>query len=178
MVFSALTAEDDDFWPACLAHYCGAHACSINTRCADYCLVSIAEQDNVTQNNLLALRQSSRSTRMVSSLETRYCLPPVFTKAYMAIFLIKTSSAPKASGPARNAQIIIIITVAAVGVTNHSLFPNKGFLCVADARNRDSGLKYTLCDPAVKCPDAFVLVLHHGLNCTGAATFAVKCCFT
>ena len=63
----------------------------------------------------------SLSTRMVSSLETRYCLPPVFTKAYMAIVLIKNSSAPRASGPARNAQIIIVITVAAVGVTDHSL---------------------------------------------------------
>ena len=30
--------------------------------------------------------------------------------------------------------------------------------------NRYNGLKYTLCGPAVKCSEAFVLVLHHGLK--------------
>tara|TARA_Y100000991_G_C21903118_1_gene318988 strand:+ start:277 stop:477 length:201 start_codon:yes stop_codon:yes gene_type:complete len=34
----------------------------------------------------------------------------------------------------------------------------------AEVFNCYSGLKYTLCGPAVKCPDAFVLVLHQGIN--------------
>ena len=54
MVFPALAAENNDFWPAGLADNRCADASAINKRCANRNLVAIAKHDDVVQNDLLA----------------------------------------------------------------------------------------------------------------------------
>ena len=54
MVFPALAAENNDFWPAGLADNRCADASAINKRCANRNFVAIAKHDDVVQNDLFA----------------------------------------------------------------------------------------------------------------------------
>jgi hypothetical protein len=52
------------------------------------------------------------------------------------------------------------------GVSGQSLFPHqRGNGAQKIMAKRHSGLKYTLCGIAVKCPDAFVPLFYHGSRC-------------
>jgi hypothetical protein len=51
------------------------------------------------------------------------------------------------------------------GVSGQSLFPHQwGSGTQTTMLKRDSGLEYTLCGLAVKCPDAFVPLFTHGFT--------------